>query len=179
MHLLKYRDAVQLRGDFALHRAVYRDPMTPCIKMEHRHGRCPLGICDVETREGSNLILTAPKTAIMDLLAGVGGGPSLAISYVACGTSSAPRTAGMTQLGAESYRTNTIEKVKPSSNAVTVFWFFGTTVANAGSMLQEWAMFAGAATGAANSGTPLASFLDPFDKNSFSTCSGQWTGTLT
>jgi hypothetical protein len=69
--------------------------------------------------------------------------------------------------------------IKTSPTALSVFWFFGTAVANSVSDLQEWGVFAGGATGTPGSGKLVARFLQQFNKTVSKTVSGQYDLSLT
>lgn len=147
----------------------------PCWEMEHRMGVCPLGLSHAtQDREGHNTITTALKKSVIDQLVGNGSPTSLLISRIATGTSSAATDVSQTTLFAETYRDIPTYLAPASSTQAQAFWYFPTTVANAGSMLQEWGIFGGGATSTANSGVLLARFLNPFDKNSGSAASGSY-----
>lgn len=180
MHLLKYADALAIRGEGRIFRANYaKIPDAPCRGLEHRGGTCPAGIDHrIEDYEKKNTILASLKGSVIDQLAGEASPLDLTITQIATGTSSAATTSGMTQAAAEYYRDAPTSVLAASATQVIAFWFFGDSVANAGSLLQEWVILAGGATNTPGSGTAIARFLQSFDKNALTTASGQWTGNI-
>ncbi len=99
----------------------------------------------VQQIEKDNLIVTAGKQLVLDIMAG-----TLAkLSYGAVGTSSTAAAAGDTQLGAETARQTITYSRSGTTGTYSVF--FNTSEANA--TLAEVGFFGGAATAAANSGT--------------------------
>ena len=150
-----------------------------CLGLEHRHGACPLGLTHgYHEQVGRNTIVLAPKTSIIDQLTNTGTPMSLRATAVATGTSASATTPDRTQLFAETYRAAPTEVIKASTSKATVFWFYGTTVANAGLTLQEWGIFGGGATTTAGSGTLIGRFLSPFAKDATKTLSGQYDLTV-
>lgn len=150
-----------------------------CLGLEHRHGVCPLGLAHgYHEQVGRNTIVAAPKTSIIDQLTNTGTPMSLRVTAVAAGTSADATTAGLTQLVQEQYRAAPTEVIKASASKATVFWFYGTTVANAASTLQEWGILGGGATTTANTGTLIGRFLSPFAKDATKTLSGQYDLTV-
>lgn len=188
------------RGDLVLHATSWRDELArverilggprdladpadvrrvlasvaPCIHLEHRNGKCPLGrVHNTRKVEHSNTVMDAFHGAILDQTMGVAGAASLAVLYVAAGQSSAASTTTMTQLGAEYYRAAPTDRQRPTSTSGVTYFFFPTTVAN--TYLHEFAVFAGAATAAANSGLMAVRWLYDFNKDSTMTLNGQHT----
>ena len=193
--MLKYIDSELLKGSWIIHSADYShlrsiierhpleeqrilDEMAPCHSMEHRGGRCPLGDSHgMQVVEGSNTVVNVLRASIVNQIINTAA-DSLAITYVATGTSAAATVpASTTLLTAETYRAvpSSVIAGSPAATQALTFWFFGTGVANAGSDLQEWGGFAVGATGSANSGKCLWRFLQDYAKNTLNTASGQHT----
>lgn len=190
-----YRDDLRLQGEYELIRVDYakelglaaRHPLAerasilaelaPCIGVEHRHGVCPCGLRhDMKRMAGKNTIVDALRQSIVNQFSNVSA-TSLIVTEIATGTSNAATTSGMTQLTVEFYRAapSSVVAGSPVTTQVIAYWFFGTSVANAGSNLQEWGIMAGGATATPGSGTMIARFLQAFAKNSLTTASGQYT----
>ena len=152
----------------------------PCYEMEHRMGVCPLGIKHrLSDSEGHNTINIALKKSIIYQMTGKPSPTNLLVTYVAAGTSSDPTDPTETTLAVETYRDTPTYLDALSDTQLTCFWYFGPTVANAGSMLHEWGIFGGGATSTPDSGIRLARFLDPFDKNMGTAASGNYLMSLT
>ncbi len=162
------------RSSFSPHRikrelAHYRPP---CIDIEHRDGVCPLGLAhDTDDAVRRNTVVDAFYAAIIDHLAG-DDTISLESTYVAAGTDGSATTGGMTSLGSEEYRDMWTAQEEQNSTALINYFFFSTAVAN--HYLHEFAAFAGAATGTADSGTMVGRWLYDFDKDNTKTLNGQY-----
>lgn len=148
--------------------------VAPCIHLEHRGGICPLGRRhDVRHVHLSNTVMDGFYGAILDQFCGVASPADLGADYVAAGTASTATTNGLTQLGSEYYRAVYTDRQRPLTTQGVIYFFFGQTVAN--TYLHEFAVFAGAATGAANSGLMVCRWLFDFNKDSSTTLNGQYT----
>jgi hypothetical protein len=149
----------------------------PCWNMEHRMGVCPMGLSHrIEDHgEKKNTVTTALKKSVIDQMVGNASPTALLVARIATGTSSAATNVASTTLGAEVYRDTPTYLDDTTSTQMQVFWYFGPDKANTGSLLHEWGIFGGTATGTANSGTMLARFVQQFDKNLGTAVNGQYT----
>lgn len=104
-----------------------------------------------------NIIVLLGKELIADFLIGVAPG---ALSYCAIGTGVADPTPGDTILGTETYRQAWGTRTR-YANGITLDAL--VMVAHCSIVIQEGGVFGGAATGAADSGTLYAHFLQYYD----------------
>ena len=149
--------------------AAYRPP---CIDLEHRGGVCPLGLAhDVEEARTVNTVVDAFYSTVIDHLQGTDT-TSLAATYVAAGTDGSTTTAGMTGLGAESYRDVWTGQEEQSTTSLVNYFFFSTAVANY--YLHEFGAFAGTASATPDSGLLVGRWLFDFDKDATKTLNGQY-----
>ncbi len=145
----------------------------PCIDLEHRNGVCPHGQShDTDEVLLTNTVMDGLYTAILGQFAGVVGSADLAADYVAAGIASTANTNLLTTLGSEYYRAVYTDRQVPSTTSAAVYFFYGTSVAN--TYLHEFAVFCGAATAAANSGTMACRWLFDFNKSAADTLNGQY-----
>jgi hypothetical protein len=150
-----------------------------CLELEHRHGVCPLGLSHhFHEQLGRNTIVLAPKESIIDQVTNTGTPMSLRVTAVAAGTSPDATNTGLTALVLEAYRAAPTEVIKVSTSKATVFWFYGTSVANAVNPLQEWGIMGGGATTTVPSGKLIGRFLSTFAKDATKTLSGQYDLTV-
>lgn len=145
----------------------------PCVDLEHRWGVCPHGHAhdrrDVEVR---NTVMDAFYGILLDGFLGTGTTSQLA-TYVAAGTAGTASTNADAALGAEFYRAPPTDRQHPAVTTGVVYFFFGTTVANA--FLHEFGIFVGAATATPGSGLLAARWLADFNKDNTQTLNGQYS----
>lgn len=152
-----------------------------CIEKEHRNGVCPDGHKHeaIEERHDPNTVMNVLRTSVIDQLTGTGTPDDLLITMIGCGTSADANDVTDTLLTTEYYRAAPTDLIKTGPTTLSVFWFFGTGVANSVSDLQEWGIFADGATSTANTGKLVARFLQQFNKTATKTVSGQYDLSLT
>lgn len=107
-----------------------------------------------------NITTTEGRTAIADVIAGVGTYTGV-VNYTALGTSSAAPAVGNTQLGTETYR-KALSSGTKSSNVAYLETFY--TASEVSGTFEEYGMFIDG-TGAANSGQILNRFIQSVTKS--------------
>lgn len=148
----------------------------PCMDLEHRHGVCPLGFDhSVRDVQGHNTAVKVPKQSLIYQLTGTPGPTSLLVTRIATGTSADATAQSMTQLGVETYRKAPSDCFPTGGDLqMQVFWYFGSSEANAGVDLQEHGVLIGGATDTPGSGSLGFRFLQQFGKTTGINASGSY-----
>lgn len=192
--VIAHRDAIGVGGQWAFHLVDFgpalarwghlpkADLLTliPCLDMEHRGGVCPLGFSHpVRDVYGKNTVVAVPKKSIVGQMVGAASPTSLAVTRICTGTSADPTAQSLEQLVVETYRTSPTDVFATGGDLqAQVFWYFGSSQANAGVDLQEHGVLIGGATDTPGTGKLFARFLQQFSKTIAVNASGSYLLTV-
>lgn len=192
--IISHRDGLGIAGAWAFHVVDFSRELArwghlppaelakaiPCLDMEHRGGVCPLGLThSTRALAGRNTVVAVPKKSIVGQMVDAVGPTSLAVTRICTGTSADPTAQSLEQLVVETYRTSPTD-VFPTGGDLQaqVFWYFGSSQANAGVDLQEHGVLIGGANDTPGTGKLFARFLQQFSKTIAVNASGSYLLTV-